>query len=498
MASVQKRVRTSGTTTYVVRWYTPDGTERTKGGFRTRKDAKAFAAKAGAETLTGMDFDPAKGKMLFRDAATIWLESRKADTRNNAENHRYALAPAATRRGDGKTLGIDAVFGGYPLNKITREYIQAWVNRLTDAGKKPSTVRHAFWTVRMVLEQAVVDGRLAKNAAEYIKLPAETGTNGGQVGVVVDRAMFLTPAQVSALVSATPWPYNALIHVAAWAGLRAAELGGLTIANVELPDPPLNPNAPTKPGVLRVEQAARAKGAAIEYGPLKTKQSYRRVPLTAETTELLRDYLAEHPRADELDAPLWPCMSLTRPRPTGVRADTAAPGGATTGVKDPGPSATAKPRAEAGRRPRRTQRGRRREAVGARLDDAATPRDLLQVGVPTGGVARQSADAEREAGPEPVVPLAAPYLRKLVPRGGYPAHRHRGAHGPQGRQDDADRLRAPHQHGRPHGQHGGARRARRPGAEDELRQQCRRAVQLEKTQLNSFSLSFNIAASICS
>ncbi|MGU3502596.1 Arm DNA-binding domain-containing protein [Mycobacterium sp. C31M] len=93
MASVQKRVRTSGTTTYVVRWYTPDGSERTKGGFRTRKDAKAFASKAEAETLTGMDFDPGKGKILFRDAAAIWLESRKADTRNNAENHRYALAP---------------------------------------------------------------------------------------------------------------------------------------------------------------------------------------------------------------------------------------------------------------------------------------------------------------------------------------------------------------------------------------------------------------------
>src|SRR5574337_380981 len=148
MAAIQKRVRASGTTTYVVRWYTPDGFQRTKGGFRTRKDAKAFAAKAYADALAGMDFDPGKGKMLFRDAAAIWLESRKADTRNNAENHRYALAPAATRRGDDKTLGIDAVFGGYPLNKITREYTQAWDNRLTEAGKKPSTVRHASWTGR--------------------------------------------------------------------------------------------------------------------------------------------------------------------------------------------------------------------------------------------------------------------------------------------------------------------------------------------------------------
>lgn len=33
MAGIQKRVRASGTTTYVVRWNAPDGTERTKGGF---------------------------------------------------------------------------------------------------------------------------------------------------------------------------------------------------------------------------------------------------------------------------------------------------------------------------------------------------------------------------------------------------------------------------------------------------------------------------------
>lgn len=38
-------------------------------------------------------------------------------------------------------------------------------------------------------------------------------------------------------------------------------------------------------------------------------------------------------------------MSLTRPRPTGVRADAAAPGAATTGVKEAAPSATAKDRA---------------------------------------------------------------------------------------------------------------------------------------------------------
>jgi integrase len=138
--------------------------------------------------------------------------------------------------------------------------------------------------------------------------------------VVDDPAQFLTAAQVSALVAATPWPYNVYVHVAAWAGLRAAELAGLQVADVQLPDRSLNPNAPTKPGVLRVERTARVLGTTMTYLVPKTKGSRRKVPLTAATTELLRDYLAVHPRGDEPTAPLFPAMTLTVPKSTGVQA----------------------------------------------------------------------------------------------------------------------------------------------------------------------------------
>jgi integrase len=338
MARIQRRTRASGSATYVVKWRTPDAKDRSKGGFATRKAANAYATKAENAALLGNDFDPAKGKVLFRDAAAIWLESRadlKSATHNN---HRYALAPAAARQGDGKTLGIDAVFGDYPLNKITREYIQDWVNRLTAVGKKPSTVRHAFFTVRMVLEQSVVDGRLSKNPADHVKLPTEHARKGGQVGVVDDPAQFLTPAQVSALVAATPWPYNTLVHVAAWAGLRAGELAGLTVGDVELPAPSLNPNAAAKPGSLHVQRAARPMGPEVVYMTPKTPGSNRWVSLTPDTTELLRAYLAEHPRRHDPNAPLWPAMALTRPTPAGAPVPPVHAGAATTATGAPAPA----------------------------------------------------------------------------------------------------------------------------------------------------------------
>lgn len=85
----------------------------------------------------------------------------------------------------------------------------------------------------MVLAQAVADDVLPANPADYVKLP--TDHNTGRGAVVDDPAMFLSASQVAALVAATPWPYNVLVHLAAWSGLRAAELAGLQVGDMTLP-----------------------------------------------------------------------------------------------------------------------------------------------------------------------------------------------------------------------------------------------------------------------
>ena len=301
--------------------------------------------------------------------------------------------------------------------RITREYIQEWVNRLTDAGKKASTVRHAFFTVRMVLEQAVVDGRLAKNPAEHVKLPKGHAGKGGQVGVVDDRAQFLTPVEVSALVAATPWPYNVLVHVAVWAGLRAGELHGLTVGDVDLPDPPLNPNASAKPGSVHVQRAARALGSQVVYVTPKTPGSNRRVSLTPETTALLRDYLAAHPRADQLTAPLFPGMALTRPRPTGMRTPPADTGTATGDGAAATPSAKARARRQADALAELTVA----EAAERLVLDWENPlrHATFYKAIYRPAVLRANGvSPTAKLSPCAVLPLAAPHLRKLVRRSG--------------------------------------------------------------------------------
>lgn len=321
MPRIQKRETARGAT-YVVKWRTPDGTDRSKGGFATKRRAEAYATKLENGKLVGIEYDPKSGEIPFREAAAIWLQSRHDLKPRTLAGHREMLAPKATRRGQMAKLGIDAVFGGYPVNAITRELLSSWVEQLTKAGKKPGTVRHHFYVVKMVLDQAVADRRIPFNPAANVKLPTEHSSQGNSpVGVVDDPSKFLTPTQVAALVAATPWPFNVYVYLAAWSGLRAGELCGLVIADVDLPAKSINPNSPPKPGKLRVERTIIRDGGELVYNTPKTRGSRRMVPLTGATVELLREYLAEHPRADEPKAPLFPGMTLTPIKPTGVKRE---------------------------------------------------------------------------------------------------------------------------------------------------------------------------------
>ncbi len=120
-----------------------------------------------------------------------------------------------------------------------------------------------------------------------------------------------------------------MVYAAVWAGLRAAELAGLQVGDVELSPAPLDPNAPAKSGALRVERTAATVRAASEdapsfrYDTTRTRGSRRRVPLTPAMGEVLADYLAAHPRASEPGEPLLPVATFTPQKPTGLRATDA-------------------------------------------------------------------------------------------------------------------------------------------------------------------------------
>ena len=266
-----------------------------------------------------------RGKESFSVVAAQWLASRHdLKPRTRAEYANLLSGKTRARRnGDGARtadLSIAATFDHRPVNEILRADIADWVGRLSTAGKSASTIRHYYFVVRQILSQCVADGRLTVNPSDHVKLPSERGAAGGTPGVVDDPDMFLTAAQVAALVDATPWPCAVMVQLAAWSGLRAAELAGLQVGDVELPDAPTNPNAPARPGILHVQRTVITIDGALTYDSPKTKGSRRRVPLMSATTDLLRDYLAAHQRRDDPAAPLFCAVTLKAARPTGKRA----------------------------------------------------------------------------------------------------------------------------------------------------------------------------------
>ena len=323
MAHSVKRRLASGKFVWEAKWRRADGTSDSKRPFPTKKAADAYGVKQEEAKLRGVVFDPKAGGVTFREAAEKWLASRTDLKETMRAAYRDALAPttAATRKRHQRlaNLRIDDVFGSWPVNRISREQVQDWVNRMVAAGKAPSTVRNAYFIVHQVLKQEYVDGLIAMNPAQrgHIKLP--TNHSIGRRATVDDPSQFLTACQVDALVAATPWPYSVMVHVAAWAGLRAGELCGLQTGDVLLPEPSLNPNGATRPGVLRIERTVQTIGGKLTYTTPKTRGSRRRVPLPAQTTELLREFLQEHPRRGEPTAPLFPGMRLIARKPTGVR-----------------------------------------------------------------------------------------------------------------------------------------------------------------------------------
>ncbi len=264
------------------------------------------------------------GKAAFGVVAAEWLGAQHDLKQSTRTEYANLLAPKtrARKTADGAStaaLSIAATFGHKPVNSITRKDISDWVDALVKAGKSASTVRHHYFVVKQVLDHALADGRLLDNVAIGVKLPSERTVANSSPGVVDDPDQFLSAMQVGALTDATPWPCAVLVHLAAWSGLRAGELCGLQVGDI---DWPMNPSGTVW---LRVRRTVSDNGGELTYDTTKTKGSNRRVPLRSATAQLLRDYLATHPRADEPTAPLFCAMTLTRVKPTGKRASADKP-----------------------------------------------------------------------------------------------------------------------------------------------------------------------------
>jgi integrase len=143
-----------------------------------------------------------------------------------------------------------------------------------DVGYSASAVRRHVFVLRGILEAAKLDGRVGRNVAESVTLPAESA-----------RPMrFLDPDQLVALANAVPGHYRPLVLTAGWVGLRWGELAGLALDRVDL----LRHR-------ITVDRQLTDVNGRLAFGPPKTRAGVRTVSIPAGLTEILGEHFATRP-----------------------------------------------------------------------------------------------------------------------------------------------------------------------------------------------------------
>lgn len=280
MAHVRTLTRQDGRAAYEVRWR--QGGRFKQRTFTVKREAERFALQMEDAVLAGQSTDvhvrrgKTVGDVVEESMATAALKLKPRTLRSYRQGYDRHILPS---------------FGQRRVSAVTSADVERWVSELAASGLAPATVRNTFVALNKVFRYAVRHGYVTRNPCTGTELPK--ATHDQQF-----RPAFLTPAEVEKLAADLDHehPYGLIVRLAAYTGLRAGEIAGLQVRDVNL---------------LRREVAVqrtlqRVAGEWVTGSP-KSARSTRNVPLLhADLVSALAEYLGEHPHRHEPTASLWP------------------------------------------------------------------------------------------------------------------------------------------------------------------------------------------------
>jgi integrase len=278
MAHIRKRTLKSGKTAYIARWL-EHGIERQK-SFATERAAERHALRVEDQLRRKGDSD---GLYVRRETVADVVDSVMASPD-------WGELKPSTVDGYRKLYESDILpkWGKRKVASITGQEIEAWYAELLKSGLSKATVRHRHIALGKMFKYAAKHRLVSYNPMEAVTAPVpEKG-----------RGVALRPEQVEAIAVQLDGhhPYGLLVRFAAATGLRAGEMVGLRVRDVNL-----------LKREIRVEQTIiRVSGETVVGAP-KSKNSTRTVPILG--SALIRDltaYLEQHPNRANPDALLWP------------------------------------------------------------------------------------------------------------------------------------------------------------------------------------------------
>ena len=240
------------------RWYKPDGTQATRTGFPSRKKALEYGSLMESDKLRGVYNDPSLSKVLFKDWADHWISTK---------TH---LKPT-TLSGYDSLLRVHILptFGGIQLGRIDPILVQDWVADLAQDGMSSARTRQAYQCLSAIMKTAVESGYLGRSPCVGVRISK----------IPVRDKLFLDEWQVPKLAEAIRDPYDVLVYVLAYGGLRWGEAAALQRKRCDL----------VRSRLLVRESVAEINGT-IHRGPTKTYEK-REVVLPTFVRELLEQHL---------------------------------------------------------------------------------------------------------------------------------------------------------------------------------------------------------------
>ena len=253
MASITKRPDGR----WRARYRDPSGKELAR-HFTRRVDAQRWLDETAAAVVTGMYVDPQAGKVTVASFYAEWSQ-------------RQVWELTTVRAMD---LSVrSATFADLPIGSVRRSHVERWVKSMTSAGLAPGTIRTRVNNVRAVLRAAVRDRVIGADPSAGVILPRRRR---------VSAAMTLPAAeQVRALLDGADERFQALLALAAFAGLRLGEAAAVQVGDIDF---------------LRRRLHVRRQVQCVNGGTVEVrapKYGSERVVFVADS---LADLLAEHVR----------------------------------------------------------------------------------------------------------------------------------------------------------------------------------------------------------
>lgn len=225
----------------------PDRSKRRR-TFRTEREARMYEAEVVTARANGSYVDPRAGRLTLTVVYESWIAGRPD------------LSPKVQRGyRDNWKLRVEPQFGLWPVAKIDRNSIQAWVNQMSSDGLGPRTVRWTHSVLKMCLDHAAESGLIAgRNPAATTNFPP----------LPRSTHIYLTAPQVARLSALCGSAQGDVVPILAYTGMRWGELCGLNVEDVDL-----------VARRLRIRRSITQVGGKLTTGLPKTRAGYRSIPI---------------------------------------------------------------------------------------------------------------------------------------------------------------------------------------------------------------------------